>query len=75
MTDEEGNLIEISKEIRKSPDLSKLKRIKIDENTTVYVTPEKLAKFGEQHFIDLIQNRKKYVKVTSEEIETDTPLI
>lgn len=58
MIDEKGNLIKINKEIRKSPDLSKLKRVKIDDNTIVYVTPEKLEKFGEQHFIDLIKDRK-----------------
>jgi|TARA_R110000744_G_scaffold40607_6_gene92150 hypothetical protein len=75
MTDEEGNLIQINKTPRKSPDLSKLKRIKIDTNTTIYVTPEKLEKFGEQHFIDLVQNRKKYVKVTAEETDTETTLI
>mgnify|MGYP003669600494 CR=1 FL=1 len=75
MTDEEGNLIQINKTPRKSPDLSKLKRIKIDKNTTIYVTPEKLEKFGEQHFIDLVQNRKKYVKVTAEETDTETTLI
>mgnify|MGYP006181621527 FL=1 len=75
MTDEEGNLIQINNTPRKSPDLSKLKRIKIDKNTTIYVTPEKLEKFGEQHFIDLVQNRKKYVKVTAEETDTETTLI
>lgn len=75
MTDEEGNLIKINKTPRKSPDLSKLKRIKIDTNTTIYVTPEKLKKFGEQHFIDLVKNRKKYVKVTDEETDTETTLI
>ena len=75
MTDEEGNLIQVNKKPRKSPDLSKLKRIKIDTNTTIYVTPEKLEKFGEQHFIDLVQNRKKYVKVTAEETDTETTLI
>jgi|TARA_R110000803_G_scaffold15626_4_gene43050 hypothetical protein len=75
MTDEEGNLIQVNKTPRKSPDLSKLKRIKIDTNTTIYVTPEKLEKFGEQHFIDLVQNRKKYVKVTAEETDTETTLI
>lgn len=75
MTDEEGNLIQINKTPRKSPDLSKLKRIKIDTNTTIYVTPEKLEKFGEQHFIDLVKNRKKYVKVTGEETDTETTLI
>jgi hypothetical protein len=75
MTDEEGNLIQINKTPRKSPDLSKLKRIKIDTNTAIYVTPEKLEKFGEQHFIDLVQNRKKYVKVTAEETDTETTLI
>tara|TARA_B110000902_G_scaffold265937_1_gene351839 strand:+ start:1083 stop:1310 length:228 start_codon:yes stop_codon:yes gene_type:complete len=75
MTDEEGNLIQINKTPIKSPDLSKLKRIKIDKNTTIYVTPEKLEKFGEQHFIDLVQNRKKYVKVTAEETDTETTLI
>lgn len=74
MTDEEGNLIQVNKTPRKSPDLSKLKRIKIDTNTTIYVTPEKLEKFGEQHFIDLVQNRKKYVKVTAEETDTEIPL-
>lgn len=75
MTDEEGNLIQVNKTPRKSPDLSKLKRIKIDTNTTIYVTPEKLEKFGEQHFIDLVQNRKKYIKVTDEKINTETTLI
>ena len=64
MTDEKEDLIEINKR-KESPDLSKLKRIKIDENTAVYVTPEKLEKFGEQHFIDIIENRKKYVKVVN----------
>lgn len=74
MTDEEGNLIQVNKKPRKSPDLSKLKRIQIDANTTIYVTPEKLEKFGEQHFIDLVQNRKKYVKVISKETDTEIPL-
>ena len=64
MTDEKEDLIEINKR-KESPDLSKLKRIKIDENTTVYVTPEKLEEFGKQHFIDLIKNREKNVKVVN----------
>lgn len=45
--------------LRESPDLRSLNRIKIDENTEIFVTDKKLKKYGEEYFRNLIKFKSK----------------
>lgn len=42
-----------------SPDLNLLNPIRVDSNTTLYVSTEKLDKYGKQYFIDKLKSKRK----------------